>query len=95
MHSWRDALLRHGSSSAHLCEAVAALCRLLCNSSVLWNDIRVLLSSYLIALEKCPGVHPIGVGETLCHLVGKTICLVTRVDVSITQDQLCMCWDSK
>ena len=32
---WRDALLRYGSSSGCLCEAMAVLCRLLCNSIVL------------------------------------------------------------
>ena len=88
---WKDALLWYGSSSAHLCEAVAALCQLLCNSIVPLDDIRALLASRVIALDKCPGVYPIGVGETLRHLMGKTICLVTRIDASIIcgQHQLC------
>jgi len=88
---WRDAVLRHESSSGRLHEAVTALCRLLCNSLVAWDSVRALLSSQLIALDKCHGVRLIGIGETLRQLIGKIICLVTRSDASVVcgLDQLC------
>ena len=35
----------------------------------------------LIAIDKCPGVRPIGVGETLRRVIGKTVCMITRSDV--------------
>ena len=67
---WHGYLLRHGVSSAYLRDAVAMLARLLANGIVDWDIIRALMASQLIALDKCPGVHPIGVGEALwCILV--------------------------
>ena len=88
---WRDALLQHGSSSGRLWEAVAALCCFLCNTSVPWDNIRALLASHLISLDKCSGVQLIGVGETLRCIVGKTSCSVTRSDAAVVcgKNQLC------
>ena len=34
----------------------------------------------LVALDKCPEVRPIGVGETL-RITGKTVCMLTRCDL--------------
>ena len=61
------------------------------NSIVAWNDINALVANCLIALDKCPGVHPIGIGETLRRVIGKTVCYATRVDVELAcgSDQLC------
>ena len=88
---WKDVLLRFGSASGHLRETIAGFCRSLCNSIIPWDNIRALLASRLIALDKCPGVRPIGVGETLRRIVGKAICSVTRFDASVVcgSDQLC------
>ena len=88
---WRDILLCYGASSAHLRDSDAALCRHICNSTVPWDDIRALVASRLIALNKCPGVPPIGIGETLRRIVGKAVCLATRIDAPLVcgSDQLC------
>ena len=78
---WRDILLRYGASSARLRDSVAALCRHICKSIVPWDDIRALVASRLIALNKCPGVRPIGIEETLRRIVGKAVCLATQTDL--------------
>ena len=87
---WRDVLLRHGTSSARLHDSVAGLC-CLCNSIVPWDGIRALVASRLIALDKCPGVRPIEIGETLCRIIEKAVCLTTRIDAALVcgSDQLC------
>ncbi|KAF6198854.1 hypothetical protein GE061_006877 [Apolygus lucorum] len=51
---WADFLLRHGRSSTHLREAVAALANRLGNEDVPWDSIRALVASRLVALDKCP-----------------------------------------
>ena len=75
-------MLRYGTSSAHLRDSVAELCRHLCNSIVPWDSIRALVASRLIALDKCLGVRPIGIEETLRKIIGKAVCLVARLDMS-------------
>ena len=88
---WRDVLLHYGAHSERLRDAVAALARRLANSVVPWDDIRALISNRLIALDKCPGVHPIGIGESLRRIIGKAICSATCLDLAVVcgTDQLC------
>ena len=83
--------MHYGASSASLSDTVAALCCRLCNTITPWEDVCALVASRLIAPDKCPGVRPIGIGETLHRIVGKTICLATRIDVTVAcgSDQLC------
>ena len=87
----RDVLFRYHTSSARLHDSAAGLCRRLCNSTVPWDSIRALVASQLIALDKCPGVRPIGIGKTLRRIIGKAVCLATRLDVALAcgSDQLC------
>ena len=80
---WRDALLRYGFSCSSLCDSVVRLCCRLCNSIVTWDSIRALVASHLITLDKCLGVRPIEIGETLLRVIGKVVCMATRLDAAL------------
>jgi hypothetical protein len=78
---WQDVLLRFGAHSERLRDAVASLARHLTNSITPWENVHALMACRLIALDKCPGVRPVGIGETLRRIIGKTVCALTRYDL--------------
>ena len=55
------------------------------------NGLSPFLACHLIALNKNPGVHPIGICETSRRIVAKAILSVTRQDIQQAAGSLQLC----
>ena len=66
-------LMRFGKESGELRDAVASFTRWLANDSPPWAAYRAFMSSRLIALDKCPGVRPVGIGDIWRRLFSKCV----------------------
>ena len=66
---WQMVLLRHGAHSSHLRDEVATIATKTCNQILPWSKVRATVSERLIALDNCPGVRPIGIGECLRRII--------------------------
>ena len=78
---WHRYPHHYGVSSACLHNSVAMLARHLVNGIVHWECIRALMASWLITLDKCPGVLPICVGEALRCIICKVVTLATWINL--------------
>ena len=72
-HAWKGMCSSFHIASDDLCSSVAKLTRKVCSSHVDPIGISALTACCLIALDKCPGVRPIGVVEMLRRLISKAI----------------------
>ena len=66
---WQTIFLRQGAHSSHLRDEVATLATKMCNQTLPWSKVRALVSGRFIALDKFPGVRPIGIGECLRRII--------------------------
>ena len=78
-------------ASSSLCNAVSLLSYRLSTEYVDPAGIGALLANRGIAIDKCPGLRPIGVGEMIRRIVGKAIMAVTGdlVQEAVGPLQLC------
>lgn len=78
---WRRMLVSFKAASTELCSAVTDLARRLSTEHVDPLGLMPLLNNCLIPLDKNPGVRPIGVGETLRRIIGKTVLSVLKDNI--------------
>ena len=80
---WRRILCSKAfnKSSQLACDSIARMCRRLCTEYVDPTSISAILSCRLIPLDKNPGVRPIGIGEVLRRIIGKTVTTFLKIDI--------------
>ena len=88
---WKHLLSSFQRESVELCEAVAMLARRISSQYVDPFGLTAFTACRLIALDKCPGVRPIGIDEVLRRIVGKAILAVIGPDVQQVTGALQVC----
>ena len=79
------------SASNDLCHSLARLAQRLCTEYVHPDGLSALVASRLIALDKNPGVRPIGVGEVSRRIIAKAVLSIIRVDIQEVTGSLQLC----
>jgi hypothetical protein len=88
---WRRLCTSYKSASLELCHSLASVARRLCTELVDPASVAPLLASRLIALDKNPGVRPIGIGDTARRIIAKAILNITRQDIQEASGSLQLC----
>ena len=88
MQNW---LLRFGAESFALRETLASVAEWLANEEPSWAAYRALMACRLVALNKCPGVRPVGIGEVFRRLMARCVVKVAghRATASCGTSNLC------
>ena len=88
---WKRLCTSFKGASTDLCEALAATARRLCTCYVDPCGLSAFIACRLIALDKCPGVRPIGIGETARRIIGRAIARVLSKDIQEAAGPLQLC----
>ena len=83
--AWKRMCSSYGNASEDLCNSIANL------TKKLSKGISSLMACRLIALDKSPGVRPIGIGEILRHLVSKIALSIAQDDIQRAVGCLQLC----
>ena len=81
----------YDSASRDLCQSLAGVAKHLCTQFVDPANLAPLLASCLVALDKKPGVRPIGVGDTARQIIAKAIMMTLRFDILDVTGTLQLC----
>ena len=65
--------------------------RRICQNFVDPDGLSAYTSCRLVAMNKCPGVRPIGIGEVVRRIIGKAILTVTSQDIQQVTGALQLC----
>ena len=89
--AWKRFATSFGVASDDLCSALACVARKIATSNVDPNGLAAYTACRLIALNKNPGVRPIGVGKAARRIIGKAILKEIKPDVLRVTGNLQLC----
>ena len=78
---WRHLCTSFRTASSDLCHSLASVARRISTSFIDPDTLQPLLNCRLIALDKNPGVRPIGIGETSRRIIAKAVLQVVKQDI--------------
>ena len=91
--AWKRLCSSFKTASAGLCTAIASIARKVNTQYVDPKGISAFVACWLIALDKHPGVRPIGIGETIRRIINKAIALTLRDEIQdATGTTSSLCW---
>ena len=79
--AWKRLCTSFKRASVELCDSLASTAKRICTRYVDPKAMAAFVASRLIALDKCPGVRPIGIGETARRIIGKAIANTISNDI--------------
>ena len=88
---WRRLCTSFKRSSDELCYSLSCVAKQLCSSFVDPEGLSALLACRLVALDKNPGVCPIGICETVQCIIAKAALQITRQDIQEAAGSLQLC----
>ena len=78
---WRRLLTSFKDSSSDLCKTIAKLAIRISTEKLPF--LKAYNACRLIALDKCPGVRPVGIGEVLRRIIGRSIMKCIKRDLAL------------
>ena len=88
---WRRMLVSFEAASRDLCDTVAGVARRIATEHVDPTGLLFLLNNRLFPLDKDPGVRPVGIGEVLRRIIGKSVLMIVKKDVMLAAGATQVC----
>lgn len=89
--AWKRLCSSFSSFSADLCDAMASVAKRICTSYVDPSGLTAFTACRLIALDKCPGIRPIGIGETARRIISRAILTILKDEIQAAAGPLQLC----
>ena len=89
--NWRRFCTAFGQKSNDLCHALSNFAKRICTTYVDPSSLSAYTACRLVAIDKCPGVRPIGVGVVVRRIIGKAVMRTVKRDLQKAVGSLQLC----